>query len=77
MYNSNEIMYEIKGVLCDMGGYIKRDVERVEQKPLNTQIPRDIFNDFKDRLKNGKMKNDGSDELLSIIDHKIIEGNTI
>lgn len=35
-----------------------------------------IFNDFKDRLKNGKMKNDGSDELLSIIDHKIIEGKS-
>ena len=34
-----------------MGGYIKRDVERVETTALNTKVHRDIFNDFKDYCK--------------------------
>jgi len=35
-----------------------------------------IFNDFKERLNNNKVKNDGSDELLSIIDQHILDGKS-
>lgn len=34
-----------------MGGYIKRDVERVETTALNTKINKEVFNDFKDCCK--------------------------
>ena len=34
-----------------MGGYIKRDVERVETTALNQKINREVFNAFKDVCK--------------------------
>jgi antitoxin component of RelBE/YafQ-DinJ toxin-antitoxin module len=34
-----------------MGGYIKRNVERVETAALNTKINREVFNAFKDYCK--------------------------
>lgn len=34
-----------------MGGYIKRDVERVEVTPLNTKINKEVFDAFKDCCK--------------------------
>jgi disulfide oxidoreductase YuzD len=34
-----------------MGGYIKRDVERVEVTPLNTKVNKEVFDAFKDRCK--------------------------
>ena len=34
-----------------MGGYIKRDVKRVETAALNTKINREVFNSFKDYCK--------------------------
>ena len=34
-----------------MGGYIKRDVERVATKPLNTKVNKEVFDAFKDRCK--------------------------
>jgi disulfide oxidoreductase YuzD len=34
-----------------MGGYIKRDVERVETTPLNTKINKKVFDSFRDYCK--------------------------
>lgn len=34
-----------------MGGYIKRDVKRVETKPLNTKVNKEVFDAFKDYCK--------------------------
>ena len=34
-----------------MGGYIKRDVKRVETAPLNTKVNKEVFDAFKDRCK--------------------------
>lgn len=34
-----------------MGGYIKRDVERVETAPLNTKVNKEVFDAFKDCCK--------------------------
>lgn len=34
-----------------MGGYIKRDVERVETTALNTKVNKEVFNSFKDYCK--------------------------
>ena len=34
-----------------MGGFIKRDVQRVETKPLNTKINKEVFDAFKDYCK--------------------------
>lgn len=34
-----------------MGGYIKRDVERVATKPLNTKVNKEVFDSFKDYCK--------------------------
>lgn len=34
-----------------MGGYIKRDVERVATKPLNTKVNKEVFDAFKDYCK--------------------------
>ena len=34
-----------------MGGYIKRDVKRVDVKPLNTKVNKEVFDAFKDRCK--------------------------
>ena len=34
-----------------MGGYIKRDVERVETTALNQKINKEVFDDFKDYCK--------------------------
>lgn len=34
-----------------MGGFIKRDVQRVETQPLNQQINREVFNAFRDYCK--------------------------
>ena len=34
-----------------MGGYIKRNVERVEVKPLNTKVNKEVFDAFKDCCK--------------------------
>lgn len=34
-----------------MGGYIKRDVKRVETNALNTKINKEVFDDFKDCCK--------------------------
>jgi disulfide oxidoreductase YuzD len=35
----------------DMGGYIKRDVERVETAALNTKVNKEVFDAFKDCCK--------------------------
>ena len=34
-----------------MGGYIKRDVDRVATKPLNTKVNKEVFDAFKDYCK--------------------------
>ena len=34
-----------------MGGYIKRDVKRVEVSPLNTKVNKEVFDNFKDACK--------------------------
>lgn len=34
-----------------MGGYIKRDVERVETTALNTKVNKEVFDSFKDYCK--------------------------
>lgn len=34
-----------------MGGYIKRDVERVETTALNTKVNKEVFDAFKDECK--------------------------
>ena len=34
-----------------MGGYIKRDVKRVETAPLNTKVNKEVFDAFKDCCK--------------------------
>lgn len=34
-----------------MGGYIKRDVERVKTTPLNTKVNKEVFDAFKDCCK--------------------------
>lgn len=34
-----------------MGGYIKRDVERVKTMALNTKVNKEVFDDFKDCCK--------------------------
>lgn len=34
-----------------MGGYIKRDVKRVDTAPLNTKVNKEVFDAFKDRCK--------------------------
>lgn len=34
-----------------MGGYIKRDVERVKTTALNTKVNKEVFDDFKDCCK--------------------------
>lgn len=34
-----------------MGGYIKRDVKRVETTPLNTKVNKEVFDAFKDCCK--------------------------
>ena len=34
-----------------MGGYIKRDVERVETAALNTKVNKEVFDSFKDYCK--------------------------
>lgn len=34
-----------------MGGYIKRNVERVEATPLNTKINKEVFDSFRDYCK--------------------------
>lgn len=34
-----------------MGGYIKRDVERVKTTALNTKVNKEVFDDFKDYCK--------------------------
>ena len=34
-----------------MGGYIKRDVERVPTKALNTKVNKEVFDSFKDYCK--------------------------
>ena len=35
----------------NMGGYIKRDVKRVETAPLNTKVNKEVFDAFKDSCK--------------------------
>lgn len=34
-----------------MGGFIKRDVERVETTPLNTKVNKEVFDSFRDYCK--------------------------
>lgn len=34
-----------------MGGFIKRDVERVATTALNTKVNKEVFDDFKDKCK--------------------------